>query len=199
VLFKGEAIPHTEKMFSIFEEHTEWVVKGKAGVPVELGVRVSVLEDQYQFILHHRIMWQETDDKVAVAMIDAAQQQFPQITQCSYDKGYYSKDNIIELKERLDTVIMPKKGRCNKDEKAWEASAEFCQARRQHSAVEACINNLEVRGLDRCLSYGRHGFERHVALSIVATNVHRIGLLLQRKEQARLKRANSRKQLPLVA
>jgi len=51
-----------------------------------------------------------------------------------------------------------------------------------------CINNLEVRGLNRCLSYGRDGFERHVALSIVATNLHRIGLLLQRKALARLRR-----------
>jgi len=62
------------------------------------------------------------------------------------------------------------------------------QARRQHSGVEACINNFEVRGLNRCLSYGQDGFERHVALSIVATNLHRIGLLLQRKELARLHR-----------
>jgi len=53
-VLKGKVIPHKEKVFSIFEEHTEWVSKGKAGVPVELGVRVCVLEDQHQFILHHR-------------------------------------------------------------------------------------------------------------------------------------------------
>jgi len=87
---------------------------------------------------------------------------------------------------------LPKKGRCNKEEKAWQESEVFGQARRQHSAVEACINNLDVRGLDRCLSYGRDGFERHVALSIVATNVHRIGLLLQRKKLAELKRDKPR-------
>ena len=34
----GEKIPHGEKVFSIFEEHTEWISKGKAGVPVELEV-----------------------------------------------------------------------------------------------------------------------------------------------------------------
>jgi len=78
-------------------------------------------------------------------------------------------------------------------EKEWEESELFGQARRQHSAIEACINNLEIRGLDRCLSYGRDGFERHVALSIVATNIHRIGLLLQRNALAYLKRAEHRK------
>jgi hypothetical protein len=40
---KGEKIPHDEKIFSIFEAHTEWIKKGKAGVLVELGVRVSIL------------------------------------------------------------------------------------------------------------------------------------------------------------
>ncbi len=198
-VLKDENIPHSEKVFSIFEEHTEWVSKGKAGVPVELGVRVSVIEDQYQFVLHHRVMWQETDDKVAVSIIEEVKQRYPTINQCSFDKGYYSKDNIIELNKRLDNVILPKKGRCNKEEKAWEESEIFGEARRQHSGVEACINNLEVRGLDRCLSYGRDGFERHVALSIVATNVHRIGLLLQRKEQARLKRSEQRKNKRIAA
>jgi transposase, IS5 family len=44
----GEKIPHEEKVFSLFEPHTEWVMKGKAGVPVELGVKVCVMEDQHQ-------------------------------------------------------------------------------------------------------------------------------------------------------
>lgn len=39
-VLKGECIPHEEKVFSIFEPHTEWICKGKAGVPVELGLRV---------------------------------------------------------------------------------------------------------------------------------------------------------------
>ena len=54
-LLKGETIPHGEKVFSIFEPHTRWVAKGKAGRPVELGVPVGVVEDQFQFILHHKI------------------------------------------------------------------------------------------------------------------------------------------------
>ncbi len=52
-VIQGEAIPQAEKVFSIFEPHTEWISKGKAGVPVEWGLRVCVLEDQYGFVLHH--------------------------------------------------------------------------------------------------------------------------------------------------
>jgi len=197
-VLKGEVIPHEEKVFSIFEPHTEWVSKGKAGVPVELGVRVCVIEDQHQFILHHRIMWNETDDKVAVEMVDAAQQRYPQLCQCSFDKGFYTPNNLQELRQRLDRTILPKKGRLNKDEQAREQDETFRKARHQHAAVESCINNLEVRGLDRCLSYGKPGFERHVALSIISCNLHRVGLILQRKERARLQRAARRKKKQLA-
>jgi IS5 family transposase len=58
----GETIPHEEKVFSLFEPHTEWISKGKAGVTLELGWRVAVLEDQFGFILHPRVMVRETDD-----------------------------------------------------------------------------------------------------------------------------------------
>ncbi len=187
-VLQGEVIAHEEKVFSIFEAHTEWVCKGKAGVPVELGVRVAVMEDQYQFILHHRIMWRETDDKVALAMVAATQQRFPQLTQGSFDKGFYTPGNLTALDGCLDKTILPKKGRLAEAESLREHSQYFIQARRQHCAIESCINNLEGRGLDRCLSYGKHGFERHVALSVVASNLHRLGLILQRQERARLEK-----------
>jgi len=198
-VLQREVIPHEEKVFSIFEPHTEWISKGKAGVPQELGVRVCVLEDQHQFILHHRVMWQETDDKVAVAMVSEAQRRYPEVKQCSFDKGFHSPENQRQLSELLDQVILPKKGRLSEADKAREHSDTFQQARYQHSAVESCINNLEQRGLDRCRSHGKHGFERHVALSVVACNLHRIGLILQRKEKEKLARAERRRRKKLAA
>jgi hypothetical protein len=191
-VLNGEVIPHDEKVFSLFERHTEWICKGKAGVPVELGVRVCVLEDQHQFILHHRVMWKETDDKVAVVMVAQAQEHYPDLKQCSFDKGFHTPSNQAELKTMLEHVVLPKKGRLSESDKAREGDDVFKQARRQHSAVESCINNLEQRGLDRCYSYGRDGFERHVALAVVACNLHRIGLVLQRREKARLQKTERR-------
>jgi len=58
--------PHDEKTFSVYKPYTEWINKGKAGVPVELGVKVCVMEDQLGFIINHRVMYKETDDKIAV-------------------------------------------------------------------------------------------------------------------------------------
>ena len=69
-LLKGETIAHEEKVFSIFEGHTRWVSKGKAGTPVELGVPVCVMEDQFQFILHHKILWSGSDVDLAAPMVE---------------------------------------------------------------------------------------------------------------------------------
>lgn len=50
-VLKGEMIPHAEKDFSLFEPHTEWISKGKASAPVELGHKVLLTTDQYSLIL----------------------------------------------------------------------------------------------------------------------------------------------------
>ena len=184
----GEVIPHHEKVFSIFQPHTEWVMKGKAGVPVELGVKVCVLEDQYQFILHHMIMEKKTDDQVAVAMIDETKKRFKNLSTCSFDKGFHSPKNQKELNEKLDVVALKRKGRLSREARDIESSDEFRKAQHKHSAVESAINALEVHGLDMCPDHGIDGFKRYVALAIVARNIHRIGAILKQQEQKRSER-----------
>jgi transposase, IS5 family len=175
----GSVIPHGEKVFSIFQPHTEWISKGKAGVPVELGLRVCVLEDRSGFILHHRVMENETDDKVAVTMIAQAKERFPRLSLCSFDKGFHSPQNQIDLKKELATVVLPKKGRLSVADKERESTPEFTEARQQHSAVESAINALGVHGLDLCRDHGIDGFKRYVALAVVARNIQRLGAIVR--------------------
>ncbi len=183
-----EKIPHEEKVFSIFQPHTDWISKGKAGVPQELGLSVCVLKDQYGFILHHQVLEQQTDEKIAVAMAQGAKDQFANLAGCSFDKGFYSPDNKRELANILDYVILPKKGRLSAKDKQIEHSEEYIESRRKHSAVESCINALENHGLDRCLDHGLYGFKRYVALSVLARNIQILGHLLQQKELKRQRR-----------
>jgi hypothetical protein len=93
---QGQTIPHQEKVFSIFETHTEWLSKGKAGVPVELGLAVCVVEDQYGFILHYRVMQQEVDVDIAIQIIQETLERFPQLSSCSFDQGFHSPQNQHE-------------------------------------------------------------------------------------------------------
>jgi transposase, IS5 family len=181
----GETIAHEEKVFSIFEPHTEWINKGKAGVPVELGVKVCILEDQHQFILHHMVMEKKTDDQVAVSMVNAAKKRFPTFNACSFDKGFHSPENQMALKAQLELVALPRKGKLSQQAQAVEHDEEFIKARHAHSAVESAINALEVHGLDMCPDHGIDGFKRYVALAVVARNIHRIGDILWKREQER--------------
>lgn len=177
----------------LVEPHTEWIVKGKAGVPVELGVRVCVLEDQHQFILHHRVMEKETDDKIAVAIVKETKTRFAELSTCSFDKAFHSKDNQEALKAELEVVALPRKGRLSKAAQEIEKSAAFIQAKQKHSAVESAINALEVHGLNHCPDHGIYGFKRYVALAVVGKNMDRIGSILSRAEQKREARKRNRR------
>jgi len=187
-IVKGESIPHHEKVFSLFEEHTEWISKGKAGVPVELGLRVCIVKDQYNFILHHRVMQNETDDKVAVSTVRETQERYSDFRSCSFDKGFHSPENQKELAVILDKSILPRKGKLSAINKEIENSEGFKSARRKHSAVESSINALENHGLDRCPDHGIEGFKRYVALAVLARNIQILGDLLQKKEIKSLRR-----------
>jgi hypothetical protein len=182
-VLRGERIAHDEKVFSLFEPHTEWISKGKAGVPVELGLRVCIMEDRDRFILHHRVMEKITDDQVAIAMVDETKQKFPGLRAVSMDKGFHSPGNQEALKSRLDCVVLPKKGRLSQADKERENQPEFEALRKQHSAVESAINALEVHGLDKCPDHGIKGFKRYIALAVMARNIHRLGAVLRRQEQ----------------
>ncbi len=184
----GEEIPHVEKVFSIFEEHTEWIVKGKAGVPQELGLKVCVIEDQFGFIIHHRVMLNEEDKDVAVPMVKEAKEYFRNLDGCSFDKGFWSVENRKQLTEILDRVVLPKKGKCNLQELKIETDEEFLKARRQHSAVESAINALQNHGLDRCPDRGIAGFQRYVSLGVLSRNIQLIGSIIQQKEFVREQR-----------
>jgi hypothetical protein len=181
----GQTIPHEEKVFSLFERHTEWISKGKAGVPVELGLRVAVVEDQHRFVLTHQVMQKTTDDQVAVTLIETALAGFPAISSASFDKGFHSPANQIALAALVPQVVMPKKGKLSLVRQAQEADPEFVALRRQHSAVESAINALEVHGLDRCLDHGIDGFKRYTAFAVVARNLQRLGAILRQQEAER--------------
>ena len=157
---------------------------------MELGLRVNIIEDQHQFILHHQVMRRMTDEKVAVKIVNQTKKRFPDLAVVSWDKGAHSPQNQRDLKELLDLVVLPKKGRLTEAERQRESSPQFKLLRRQHSAVESTINALEVHGLDQCPDHGIRGFERYVALAVLAKNIHRLGTVL--REQVKQRRRRTR-------
>lgn len=170
----GETIPHQEKMFSIFEEYTEWITKGKQHPSVELGKNLAITTDQYGLIVDYHLMEQETDNQIVLDLAIRVLNKY-KVDTWSFDKGFFCKENKELLMEQIPKVIMPKKGKCNKAEREEETTRSFTKLRRKHSAVESNINELEHRGLDRCPDKTYPHFKRYIGLGISAYNLRRIG------------------------
>lgn len=187
-VLNGETIPKHEKIFSIFQPHTEMISKGKAGVPFELGIKVCILEDSEGFILHHHVMQNMEDVEIATFMVKETQKNFPNLRICSFDKGFHSPTNQEELQNLLNLSISPRKGKLSVAAKKAQSSPNFVTYRKAHSAVESAINGLEQNGLDRCTDHGIDGFQRCVALGVLSRNLDKIGAILIEKERKKMKR-----------
>ena len=183
-LLKGESIPSEEKIYSIFEPHTEWISKGKANKPVELGHKILIATDQYNFIVYHQVVQGKADAALTIPLADQLLSRYNNIASLSLDKGFYSKENKNLLSLYIPQLVMPKKGKLNQLEKEEESQKEFKKLRNHHSAVESNINQLEKNGLNKCPDKGLSAYKRYVSLGILSYNLHRLGKLLIEREKA---------------
>jgi transposase, IS5 family len=189
-LLKNETIPTEEKVYSIFEEHTEWISKGKRHA--ELGNLMMITTNQNHLIMDYKIMFKEKDAAQVKPLLDRLQVNYPtqSISSISTDKGFWSASNYEScVQAGIENVVMPKKGKCNKKEYAREHDETFIKLRNKHSAVESNINMLEHHGLNRCMDKGQPHFERFVAVSVLAYNLHLVGKEIIKQQQEKEKKA----------
>ena len=186
-LLREETIPAHEKVFSLFEPHTEWIQKGKHRPNVELGHRLLLATDQHQLIQDYDLPvgGAEVDQSVPVADRLLGRYGPGSLASLSFDKGFTRTEDRELLSLYVPTVVMPKRGKKNADEAAWESAPTFVALRRQHSAVESEINSLEHHGLNRCLDVGLAGYRRYVGFGVLSYNLHVIGRELLARARAR--------------
>ena len=189
-LLCGEKIPHEEKLFSIFETHTEWLKKGKRNPDVELGHRLLITTDEHNLIVDYKVMINESDSEQVVGLIGRIESNFGQGSICSmsFDKGFSSKANKEFASNHVEHLCMPKKGRRNKIEAEEESQKQFAKLRKKHSAVESNINCLEHHGLNRCPDKGINAYLRYAGIGVLAYNLHKIGNFMIKQKLKKLKR-----------
>lgn len=189
-LLKGERIPHEEKIFSLFEEHSEMIIKGKINPPAEFGHRVMISSDQFGLIVDYKVM-SGGDEKAEVQpLVLRLHKQFGKdsIRSLSTDKGFSSKENRKALEGLMDYVVLPKVGKLSLADIERESESKWRGLKHAHSAVESDINSLEHHGLDRCPDKGENGFHRYSGLGVLALNLHRIGKRLQSRQNEQKRR-----------
>jgi hypothetical protein len=185
-VLQKQIIPASEKVFSLFELHTEWIKKGKLHPNVELGHRLLIATDQDQLIHDYDILLNQGDMGQSVPVADRLLGRYGagRIASMSFDKGFTRAEDRELLELYIPTVAMPKRGKKNATETELESAPKFVRLRRAHSAVESAINALEHHGLDRCLDVGLEAYHRYVGLGVLAYNLHVIGRRLQEKRRA---------------
>jgi transposase, IS5 family len=181
----GETIPNSEKLFSIFETHTQLYKRGKAGTPVQFGRLVLVYEDGAGFITHYHILPRDKGDRdVVVKQTRIVQKRHRgKIRRGSFDRGFHNPKIQKALAKILAHPCVPMPGSKQAAEQERTASVEFRDARQSHPGIESAIGALQSgNGLKRCSDRTEKGFERYVGLGVLGRNLHVLGKLLIARE-----------------
>ena len=183
----GEQVPNEEKLFSLFETHTQLYRRGKAGEPNQFGRLALIFEDGAGFISHYHLMDREATDKsVLCDQTRIAQQRHRgEIQEASFDRGFYSEENARDLQEIIDHPCLPPQHRNQYSECLENASIRFQKTRQNHPGIEAAIGAMQSgNGLKRCRDKTEQGFERYLGLAILGRNLHVLGKLLIARQSA---------------
>ena len=195
-VLEGETIPHHEKLFSIFEPHTQLYKRGKAAEPVQFGRLTLIYEDGAGFITHYYILPRDQGDRdVVVEQTRAVQRRHKgKIRRASFDRGFHSPEIQKELARIIEHPCLPMPGSKQAREQEKTASVEFRNARQSHPGVESAIGALQAgNGLKRCRDRSEKGFERYIGLGVLGRNLHVLGKLLIGREAPDCQAAHSRR------
>jgi len=195
-VLEEDRVPREEKLFSIFETHTQMYKRGKTTEPVQFGRQLLIYEDAAGFILHGCLLPRDQDDRdVAVEETRNVQSRFgDRIRHISFDRGFHSPTNQQELSKIVPGVCLPKPGKHQAAEQQATASVAFHRARQRHPGVESAIGALQSgNGLARCRDRSDEGFSRYLQLGILGRNLHVLGKLLIARERGDCQASHTRR------
>ena len=173
-VIEGESVPNDEKLFSVFEPHTELLKRGKAGKPIEFGHMVQIQQVKEKFITDYAIYDQKPfEPELLVTALDSHRSLFGVDASClAADKGYFDQGTLDQLEGRIDTVSIAKKGKRTPDQLEREHDPVFRHAQRFRAGVEGTISYLKrMLGLSRCFTKGWEHFQATVGASIFTHNL----------------------------
>jgi IS5 family transposase len=190
----GEKVPTEEKIYSIFEPHTDLIKRGKSQKPVEFGHKVFLAESAQGLITDYQVLDGNPSDTDHVqSSLDRHKQTFgipPEL--CATDRGFFSAENVqYAEKAGVTQVSIPQRGgHKTAEQDALERSKEFKQAQRFRAGIEGRISVLfRGRGMKRCAFKGRTHFELLVGAAVLANNLMRIADMLNNNRRVARPRA----------
>ena len=190
----GEQVPTNEKIYSIFEPHTDLIKRGKVRAPVEFGHKVFLAESAKGLITQYDVLKGNPPDELHVASsLQRHKQAFGRAPELyGSDRGFFSEQNLASCKHAgVKMVCIPQRGgKRTRRREAYEKSAAFKNGQRFRAGIEGRISVLfRGRGMKRCLAEGRDRFELWVGAAVLANNLMRIAAMLMARSSRRRKAA----------
>jgi IS5 family transposase len=188
----GEQVPTSEKIYSIFEPHTDLIKRGKVRTPVEFGHKVFLAESAKGLITQYDVLKGNPVDEVHVAPSLKRHRRTFRRSPALYgaDRGFFSENNLVVcVRGGVATVSIPQRGGCKTPQRrAYERSPAFKQGQRFRAGIEGRISVLmRGRGMKRCRAEGAERFALFVGAAVLANNLMIVGELLAKRSRRRRK------------
>jgi transposase, IS5 family len=192
-VLQGEQVPTAEKIYSIFETHTDLIKRGKMQTPIEFGHKVFLAESAQGLITQYEVLeGNPGDDQQVEPSLARHRENFRRAPAVySSDRGFFSETNVKSCKKKgVKVVCIPQRGgKKTVQRQAYEKSPAFKEGQRFRAGIEGRISVLfRGRGMKRCLAEGRQRFEVLVGAAVLANNLMRIAAILS-KQSSRKRRA----------
>ncbi|HYT19397.1 MAG TPA: ISNCY family transposase [Candidatus Polarisedimenticolia bacterium] len=192
-VLQGEQVPNTEKIYSIFESHTDLIKRGKVQTPLEFGHKVFLAESAQGLITQYQVLeGNPCDEQQVEPSLEHHKETFGHAPELyGSDRGFFSEKNVKSCKRNgVKVVCIPQRGgKKTRVREAYEKSPAFKKGQRFRAGIEGRISVLfRGRGMKRCPAEGRQRFELWVGAAVLANNLMRIAALLT-KRSSRKRRA----------
>ena len=171
----GTILPADQKVYSLFEEHTELIMRGKAGKAIEYGHKVLIAQTAQKFIHHYQVFPRQSGDiELLDPTVKVHRRLFghaPQVL--ATDKGFYQNmEQIEELEQDIETVSICKKGRRTKEQYQRESTEAFIDGQRFRAGCEGSISVLKrVFKLGLCFFKGFKNYAASVGCAVLCHNL----------------------------
>jgi IS5 family transposase len=181
-----------QKIYSIFEPHTDLIKRGKVRTPVEFGHKVFLAESAKGLITQYDVLKGNPADEVLVAPSLKRHRRVFRRAPNLYggDRGFFSEKNVAAcVRGAVTMVCIPQRGGCKTPQRqTFERSPAFKQGQRFRAGIEGRISVLmRGRGMKRCRADGAERFALFVGAAVLANNLMIIGDLMIKRSRRRRK------------
>jgi len=182
----GEVVASREKLLSLFEPHTQVIVRHKPGKPTEFGRKVLLDEVEGGIISRYEVLPDGggQDSPHLRASLEGHRTRFgrpPDLL--AGDRGVSSTANEALAREfGVKRVVLPQAGRISAGRRKIERQSWFRRGLRFRAGIEGRITVLKRDfGLDVCPNHGEEGFGRWVGWGILTANLAKIAATMAKR------------------